>query len=333
MYNRENLILEQYPFEVKQTSKGRGALICDTDKGLKILKEYRGSEGRADFLYSLLQFLKNHGQERIDCIVKTKDAKTIARDVDGTAYMVRDWYDGRECDTKNREDILRAIRQLAEIHNILRTFPEEIPDYLQIRDDILLEENERHTRELKKVRNFIASRKKKSDFEMEFLRSFEQFYEEAQEVIALQKKELEKNEQDSGNIYGICHGDYNQHNVLFSRQGIVLLNFEKASYDIQVSDLGNFMRKILEKHNWNMGLGMDMLSAYHNIRELNEQEMRQLYIRLAYPEKFWKISNHYFNTSKAWVCGRNQEKLAKFISQNEARENFLHLIGTCQEGA
>lgn len=330
MYNRENLILEQYPFEVRQTAKGRGALICDTDKGLKILKEYRGSERRADFLYSLLQFLKNHGQERIDCIVKTNDAKTIARDVDGTAYMVRDWYDGRECDTKSREDILKAIRQLADIHNILRTFPEEIPDYLQIRDDILLEENERHTRELKKVRNFIFSRKKKNDFEMEFLKSFEQFYQEAQEVIALQKKELkEKNENTDGeSIYGICHGDYNQHNVLFTRQGIVLLNFEKASYDIQVSDLGNFMRKILEKHNWNMGLGMDMLSAYSNIRKLNQQEMKQLYIRLAYPEKFWKISNHYFNTSKAWVCGRNQEKLDKFISQNEARENFLHLIGT-----
>ena len=45
LYNRENQILEQYPFEVKQTVKGRGALICDTDKGLKILKEYRGSQG------------------------------------------------------------------------------------------------------------------------------------------------------------------------------------------------------------------------------------------------------------------------------------------------
>ena len=76
-----------------------------------------------------------------------------------------------------------------------------------------------------------------------------------------------------------------------------------------------------------MGLGMDMLAAYNNVRDLGEQEIRQLYIRLAYPEKFWKIANHYFNTSKAWVCGRNLEKLDKFISQNEARENFLHLIG------
>lgn len=330
MYNRENLILEQYPFEVKQTTKGRGALICDTDKGLKILKEYKGSEGRADFLFGLLQFLKKHGQERVDCIVKTKEDKTIAKDVDGGIYMVRDWYDGRECDTKSRDDILKAIGQLADIHNILREIPLEIPDYLQVGNQKLLEENERHTRELKKVRNFIFSRKKKNDFEMGFLKSFEMFYGEALAVVELQKKELEEDscENTKNGIYGICHGDYNQHNVLFSRHGIAVLNFEKASYDIQVSDLGNFMRKILEKHNWNMGLGMDMLSAYHNVRPLSEQEMRQLYIRLAYPEKFWKIANHYFNASKAWVCGRNLEKLEKFISQNEARESFLHLIGS-----
>lgn len=335
MYNRENLILEQYPFEVKQTSKGRGALICDTSEGLKILKEYRGSEGRADFLYRLLQFLAGHGQERVDCIVQTKEEKTLARDIDGAAYIVRDWFDGRECDTKSREDILRAIRHLAGIHSLLREFPDEIPDYLQIQADSLLLENERHARELKKVRNYISTRKKKNDFEMEFLRSFDLFYREALDVAALQRKIMEgsRNQEAQEDIYGICHGDYNQHNVLFLRQGVAVLNFEKASYDVQVADLGNFMRKILEKHNWNMGLGMDLLKAYNNVRKLSHAEMAQLYIRLAYPEKFWKIANHYFNSSKAWVCGRNLEKLEKLILQNEARESFLQLIGSSFEFA
>ena len=54
MYNRVNQILEQYPLTVNQTGKGRGAALCDTDQGLKILKEYSGSEARADFLYKQL---------------------------------------------------------------------------------------------------------------------------------------------------------------------------------------------------------------------------------------------------------------------------------------
>lgn len=324
MYNRENQILEQYPFEVKQTVKGRGVLICDTDKGLKILKEYRGSEGRADFLYSLLDFLKEHGQERVDCIVKNKEEKAITVDTDGTAYMVRDWYEGKECDTKSREDVLRAVQQLADLHKVMREFPMEIPEYLKGKDDTLLLENEKHTRELKKVRNFVYSRKKKNDFEQKFLQSYPMFYQEAEQVIALQKQELEKGE--AGAVYGICHGDYNQHNVIFTRQGSAVLNFERASFDVQAGDLGNFMRKIMEKHNWNLGLGVDMLAAYEKVRKMSPEEMKQLYIRLAYPEKFWKIANHYFNSGKAWVCGRNLEKLEKIIGQNEARETFLLLM-------
>lgn len=326
MYNRENQILEQYPFEVKQTVKGRGALICDTDKGLKILKEYKGSDGRAEFLYSLLEFLKEHGQERIDSVVRNKEEKSVTKDVDGSVYMVRNWYEGRECDTKNREDILQAVRQLADLHKVLREFPQEIPEYLQVQDDTLFQENEKHTRELKKVRNYVYARKKKNDFERKFMQSYNMFYQEADQVLKLQRHELE--ERGNKEVYGICHGDYNQHNVVFGRQGIAVLNFEKATFDVQAGDLGNFMRKIMEKHNWNMGLGMDMLSAYQQVRSLTLQEMKQLYIRLAYPEKFWKIANHYFNTSKAWVCGRNLEKLEKIIEQNEAREAFLRLMET-----
>lgn len=325
LYNRENQILEQYPFEVKQTVKGRGALICDTDKGLKILKEYRGSQGRAEFLYSLLKFLKEQGQERIDCIVKNNEEEAITIDTDGTAYIVRDWYEGKECDTKSREDILCAVQQLAQLHKMMREFPLEIPEYLKGKDNTLLLENEKHTRELKKVRNFVYSRKKKNDFEQKFLQSYDMFYQEAKKVVDLQQQELERTDTDS--VYGICHGDYNQHNVIFTRQGTAVLNFERASYDVQAGDLGNFMRKIMEKHNWNMGLGVDMLEAYEQVRPMSPEEMKQLYIRLAYPEKFWKIANHYFNASKAWVCGRNLEKLEKIIGQNEARETFLLLMG------
>ena len=233
--------------------------------------------------------------------------------------------DQRREDTRNQEDILKAISQLADIHNVVRAFPNEIPGYLQVSGDALLVENEKHARELKKIRNYVSSRKKKNEFESGFLKSFGMFYEEAQKIIELQRQELAQEQKAGGGegIYGICHGDYNQHNVLFCRPGIAVLNFEKASYDVQAADLGNFMRKILEKHNWDIALGMEMLRAYSDVRPLSKQEEKQLYIRLGFPEKFWKIANHYFNANKAWVCGRNLEKLEKFICQNEDREKFL----------
>jgi hypothetical protein len=51
-----------------------------------------------------------------------------------------------------------------------------------------------------------------------------------------------------------------------------------------------------------------------------------MYIRLAYPEKFWKIANHYYNSSKAWGCGRSMEKLQRLMDQETAKETFLQGI-------
>lgn len=102
--------------------------------------------------------------------------------------------------------------------------------------------------------------------------------------------------------------------------------FLSFSYQMRVSDLANFMRKMLEKNSWNMGLGMDFVKAYDTVRRLSEKELRYLYLYLAYPEKYWKIANHYYNAHKAWISGRNIEKLNRFIAQEEERARFLDML-------
>ena len=51
---------------------------------------------------------------------------------------------------------------------------------------------------------------------------------------------------------GICHGDFNQHNVVFRSEYAAVISFDNICYDVQIGDLARFMRKILEKNNWNM---------------------------------------------------------------------------------
>ena len=127
-------------------------------------------------------------------------------------------------------------------------------------------------------------------------------------------------------LYGICHGDFNQHNVLFAHGKIIITNFEQAHYDVLVGDLAHFLRKLMEKHNFNIGLATDMLAAYEKKRKLLPEEWEQLYVRMAYPQKFWKVANHYFNANKAWVSGRDIEKLNRVIEQEEIRQQFLRML-------
>ena len=46
----------------------------------------------------------------------------------------------------------------------------------------------------------------------------------------------------------LCHGDFNQHNVVHGPEGIQIINYENMSCNLQIADLANFLRKMLEKN-------------------------------------------------------------------------------------
>ena len=92
-------ILEQYEIEIKGTRRIRGAFFCDTDKGAMLLKETGISEKRASFMYYKESCLEALGMAA-DTPVFTKDGTLLAVSRDGTKYIMKKWYAGRECDLK-----------------------------------------------------------------------------------------------------------------------------------------------------------------------------------------------------------------------------------------
>ncbi|HBA49756.1 MAG TPA: hypothetical protein DCZ91_18565, partial [Lachnospiraceae bacterium] len=120
-----------------------------------------------------------------------------------------------------------------------------------------------------------------------------------------------------------CHGDYQYHNILQGSSGWFLVNFEKYMRDNPVRDVYLLLRKLLEKENWSVSLGAELLEAYEKERPISACSRIDLYYRLAYPEKFWKIANFYYNSGKAWIPGKNQEKLERVIAQEQEKQHFL----------
>ena len=320
MYNRPEQVLEKYELEVRTISRGRESYICDTDQGQKLLKEYRGSMERAEFLMGMLEHLTARGL-LVETVNRTKEGMPIAVAEDETKYILYDAWNGSECDTKSRDEMLLAVKKLAELHNESADYQGEIPEFVKANQNAILDLYEKHNRELNKVKNYIRAKKKKNEFEMLFAGQYESFMKKANTVTA-RLRGMQADE----DMIGFCHGDYNQHNVIFMKKEIAIVHFDGFSYQMRVSDLANFLRKMLEKHNWNTGLGIDLIRAYDEVRKLSAQELRYLYLYMAYPEKFWKIANHYYNAHKAWISGRNIEKLEKFIEQETERESFLEML-------
>ncbi|PXV91080.1 CotS family spore coat protein [Lachnotalea glycerini] len=325
MSDKELGIWEKYDVNVIRTYKGRQSIICETDKGLKLVKELNCHSQKIDFQNYVKSMLKNSKFYDIDCFVQNRDGELITKDKDESLYVMKDWFEGREIDVKNKNEVLLAVNLLASIHcNMLLGQSENTQNYRY--EDLILE-FEKHNKELKKVRNFIRDKNKKSDYEICFINVFNMFQKDG--AAAVERLKLSKYHElvlESARQNTVCHGDYNQHNVLITKSLPAITNFDKCRVGIQVTDLYNFMRKILEKNNWDIDLGKNMLNTYDEVRHLSKNEIENLLIRFIYPEKFWKIANHYYNSNKAWTPVKNIEKLEMLAAQNRIKWNFLKVI-------
>ena len=124
----------------------------------------------------------------------------------------------------------------------------------------------------------------------------------------------------------LCHGDLDQHHVLMGSHYVAIVEYNRMHLGLQVEDLYRFMRKVMEKHNWNLRLGGMMLAAYERVLPMTKEERRALYYLFLYPEKYWKQINYYYNANKAWLPARNIDKLKSLKEQEEARQAFLREI-------
>lgn len=318
-------LLEQYELKIFRTLKGRGCTLCETDKGLKLLKERKGYQQRVEFQNEVLNLLKDSSDFKIDGFIKTTQNELIAKDKDEVCYVLKDWYDGRECDVRNEQEILLAVRQMATMHKVLFLCNQELIQKNHKED--LGEEFEKHNKELKKVRSFIREKNNKNDYEICFINHFALFWKEGMEALEKLRHSSYESLRQQAILEGrICHGDYNHHNLLITKEGMAVVNFDQCYIGIQIGDLYHFMRKIMEKHNWNMTLGSRMIHTYQEINPINEEEYENLYLRFLYPEKFWKLANHYYNSNKAWTPVKNIEKLELLVEQNKAKHQFLENI-------
>lgn len=321
-------VLEQYDIEVNGTRKIRGAILCDTKEGNFLLQETRLSEKRVPLLCGLYEHIEAAGYPNVDKPVANREGSYLSAGENGQKYILKKWYNGRECDVRKNYEVLDATRNLAKLHlTMVCHLDWETCEGADGRKENLEEEYKRHNQELKKVRTFMRRRTQKGEFETAFLKQFDSMYQWAENTSLRMKEfgyeELYEKSKARGEI---IHGDYNYHNVLMSSAGMITTNFEHFRQDIQVSDLYYFLRKAMEKHGWEERLGDGMLEEYSKIHSLTEGELTYIALCLSYPEKFWKVANTYYRSNKAWIPVKCMEKLTIAAEQTEEKKRFLQNI-------
>lgn len=326
MNDRAVSMLENYEINVLRTYKGRSAIICETDQGLKVLREYRGTEERIARIDQLLRAVREKSGYLLDTYVRNKEGTYLCRDREQNTYLLKDYYEGKECVPEDMSDIGRAFAHMAKLHKVLRV-PSGTLDIPAQGNNGLLHEIHKRNAELKRGKKFIRGRANRSNFENFLLVNYDFFLKKA---LSIEEKLEGENfsEYDRAILAegAFCHGDFQYHNIVFTSTGPAVMNFEKFQWDSGIKDFSLFFRKVMEKNGWDLRCAEICTENYLKERELSSAEKKLLLYRLSYPEKFWKIVNFYINSRKSVVMERNTDKLKKVMEQEPLREKGISFL-------
>ena len=362
MDDRNQEVFRKYDIKVYNTYKARGAVILETDKGLMMLKNYEGSNYRVEFENIVKEHLINQNYENVDLYLRNIDGELISEDYSSNRYVLKNWFVGEECNLKETSDVLSAVNNLGVLHSLLKGVPLNNDQIERNAQGNLIELFDKRNRELKRVRTYILDKRQKNEFELCYITNYEKFYEQGLEAIhTISNSEYPKLLNEAMEKVTICHGNYTYHNVMmlrgsmpasaygigevdmemedalsnrqlflsaaeFSEKTTATTNFDRAMVGIQVYDLYHYLRKVMEKNDWDVDYGSMILDKYNKIKPLSKIELKVLYALLLYPEKFWKITNFYYNSKKSWVPQRNIQKLVNIQEQYHAKDIFLNRL-------
>lgn len=314
-------VIDKYELDIKNIYRARGAYMLETTDGLKILREFRSTAQKAELAQQVKENLRDRGFVHTDLYMRNQDGELISENVMGNRYVLKNWFVGEECNLRDLNHVAQAAENLGQLHKCLTGI---LPEPVLHPVDPIPTTIGKHNRELRRVRTYIREKKQRNEFELLFLSMFPELYEEAEEAEALLKdiscQELyEKMEQEQT----LCHGSYNYHNVLFTPDGVATTSFEKVQLGVQIMDLYDFIRKVMEKNGWNENFLEETLSHYEKIIPLTRIEKQIIYVWMVYPEKFWKVTNYYYNSKKTWISSKNIEKLQGLQQQRSQRRAIL----------
>lgn len=328
-------VLKQYELNINRVSRGRGGMLLSTDSGVKLFLECVKNDKYYEREDMITTAVADNGFGSVDTYIRNSSGDLVTSDEEGRRFIVKNWFDARECNVRDITDICMAVRTLAKLHSVLEKVSGEMVSGTQVcavetkekQETDMREIYSRHMKELKLTGNYLKNKKRKSEFEQLAYKNIGSFFREAENAVQmLCDKQFHERFSYAKKTGELCHGSYNYHNILFDGGTAAVTNFDKYKNECQISDLYQFMRKILEKYDWDMQTAYKMIDEYDKVKPIDDTELALLAALFAFPEKFWKVMNYYFNSNKAWIPPKTKEKLEKVVQQNDKRRKFLETV-------
>ncbi|MGE5633289.1 MAG: CotS family spore coat protein [Caulobacteraceae bacterium] len=319
-------ILKHYDFNILSVEKVRSAYKVYTDNGVFCLKRVGHGYRKAKKCFYIIKHLRDKGFNNVAEYYQTREKKIFLK-LDDAAFYITYWIEGREASFRIIDDILRCAELLASFHNHAKGF--EAPKHVTIKSDYKKWKKhfEKYLKQMEAFKSSIDKLKLKSEFDYMYRNCADYYCNEARLAIKLlkQSKYADLSEYQKNELY-VCHDSFYYQNIIISdSKELYLVDLESCLYDIPMSDLGKFIRRVMTKgkYKWDFDLCRKIIESYSKIRPVSKEEYAILLTMLIFPHKFWKLGRKRYVKNKKWNEEKFKKKLKKIIKYREYKKEFI----------
>ncbi|MEG0297171.1 MAG: CotS family spore coat protein [Clostridium sp.] len=321
---REFEIERQFDIKIEIIRANKGVYYLKTNKGERCLKKINYGPQKLLFVCGAKEHLINNGFSNIDRYFLNIDGEPYAL-VNEDLYTLSTWLEGRECDFHNIEEVKKASRTLAQMHEASKGY--DPPENSKLKSDLgrwphLMT---KRIKSLDKMRDMLRKKNTKSSFDLLYLKSMEIYKEMGRNAI----KTLEESNyldlcQIAETDKSFCHHDFTYHNIILDKEDTVhVIDFDYCKREVRTFDISNFMTKVLKRVNWDVEFAKEMIKSYNEVSPLSEDEYKVLYAFLQFPQRYWRLANRYYYNEVNWGQNTFDNKIQSIMDEKEKYVVFL----------
>lgn len=321
---REFEIERQFNIKIESLKPNRGVYLLKTNKGMKCLKKISYGTQKLLFVYGAKEHLINNGFPRVDKYCLSVDENPYAL-VNDDIYTLSEWLDGRECDFRDREEIVKAAQNLAYMHLTSKGY--EPPENSKLKTDLgrwphLMD---KRIKSFEKMRDMARKKTSKTVFDISYIKVVDYYKQMGKRAVSvLEDSEYMSECQIAEEEKGFCHHDYTYHNIIIGNDDSYnIIDFDYCKREVRIYDISTFMIKVLKRVDWNIDYANSIIEAYNSVDPLRPEEYRILFSFLLFPQRFWRLANRFYYNEVNWPLGTFSNKIDELINEQGKYNNFI----------
>jgi len=316
-----NQITSAWGLELYHAEQIKDVYRIETNQGVKNLKVSPLNPKQLNFVHQAVLHLSQNGFQKMTPLIKTLTGNTYVDDGQ-FAYTLFNWIEGKQCRLRYPHELATATAILAEFHFCSQGFTPTSSTKLRSRVGKCPQNFEKRYQELLYYKK-IAALTSSDRFAQLYLKNVDFYLPLAAQAMLQLKNTTYLELVDKNNLKKpLAHGDPAARNFIITpEKKIYMIDFDSCRLELPILDLIKFARRVLKKYHWKFEIFATMLQAYQTVQPLSSSELEVMKAVLYFPQKFWRMSNRYFEQHDQRSPERLTHKFEKLLKE---KKNFAH---------